>query len=143
MEEVTRKLLEECSQGCKMAVGSMNQVCQHVNGSRLEDVILDYREKHEEIGKKADELLEAGGVAVKAPGAAATAYSWLSTEMKMRLNDDNSRISQILMDGCNMGIQNISGAMNQYGGASADSKKIARELVQTEEAFMKDLKEFL
>lgn len=42
-----------------------------------------------------------------------------------------------------MGIQNISGAMNQYGGASADSKKIARELVQTEEAFMKDLKEFL
>ena len=61
----------------------------------------------------------------------------------MKLNDDNSRISQILMDGCNMGIQNISGAMNQYGAASADSKKIARELVQTEEAFMKDLKEFL
>ena len=143
MEDVTRKLLEECSQGCRMAVGSINQVFPHVSDEKLENVMRGYKNKHEQIGKEADEMLKAEGAQGKSPGAAAAAFSWITTEVKMKMNDDNSKISQLMMNGCNMGIQSISGAMNQYETASSESMQLAQRLVDTEEAFMKELKDFL
>lgn len=143
MEESTKKLLEECSLGCKMAASSMEQVSKYITGDRLGDVIADYKEKHEQLGKKADHILQHVGEEPKEPGMAVSAYSWLTTEMKMKLNDDDAEISKIMMNGCNMGIQSISGFLNQYEDASQESKELARELVQTEESFMKDLKQFL
>lgn len=143
MEEVTKKLLEECSQGCKMAVDSMNQVSTHVNGDKLKGVIEDYKDKHEKIGKKVDELLQKGGAGGKEPPMAASAFSWMTSELKMKMKNDDSQISKLMMDGCNMGIQSISGFMNEYVAASGESMALARELVHTEEDFMKELKSFL
>lgn len=143
MEEVTRKLLEECSKGCRMAVSSMSQVSSHVSGDKLGNVINDYRRRHEQLGKKADDLLTEGGARPKDPPAAASAFSWVTAEMKMTLKDDNSQISKLMMDGCNMGIQSISKAMNENAAASGESLTLAGELVRTEEEFMKELREFL
>lgn len=143
MEESTKKLLEECSQGCRMAVSSMDQVSKYITGDHMENMITDYREKHRKLGSQADGMLKEEGAEPKQPGAAASAMSWITTEMKMKLNDDNSQISMLMMDGCNMGIQSISRALNQHGDASPESKALARELVRTEEAFMQDMKQFL
>lgn len=143
MEEATKKLLEECSQGCKMAVSSMDQVGKYVNGSQMESVLSEFKEKHKKIGAKVDELLKKGGAEGKEPGAAASAFSWITTEVKMKVNDNDSQISKLMMDGCNMGIQSISSFLNQYSAASGESKKLAFELVETEESFMQELKQFL
>ncbi len=143
MEEATKKLLEECSQGCRMAVSSMDQVGKYITGDHMENVINDYKEKHQQLGRQADGMLKEEGKEPKQPGAAASAMSWITTEMKMKLNDDNSQISMLMMDGCNMGIQSISKALNQNEAASPESKTLARELVRTEEAFMQDMKQFL
>lgn len=143
MEEATRKLLEECSEGCKMAVSSMDQVSKYVRGEKLESVIADYKQKHQKLEKKADAMLQRGGGEPKEPGMAASAFAWVTTEMKMKLNDDNSQISKLMMNGCNMGIQSISGFLNQYENASGESRALAGELVETEESFMKELRQFL
>lgn len=143
MEETTRKLLEECSEGCRMAVNSMNQVSSHINGDKLSNVINDYKRKHEQIGKKVDDLLAKGGAQPKEPPLAASAFSWATAEMKMKMKDDNSQISKLMMNGCNMGIQSISKCMNENAAASGESMALARELVHTEEEFMKALKDFL
>ncbi len=34
----------------------------------------------------------------------ASAFSWFSTELKLNLNDDNSEIAKLLIDGCRMAI---------------------------------------
>jgi hypothetical protein len=143
MEEVTRKLLQECSQGCQMAVASMNQVSPHVNGDQLNNVIQEYKKKHEQLGKKADDMLKEGGAQRKEPGMAASAFAWMTAEVKMKLHDDNSQIARLMMNGCNMGIQSISGFMNDYVAASEESMSLARDLVHMEEDFMKDLKDYL
>jgi len=143
MEEATIKLLEECSQGCRMAVESMDQISKYVTGDRMENLLSDYRRKHDQLGKRVDEMLKEGGAQPKQPGVAASAMSWVTTEVKMKLKNDNSQISTLMMDGCNMGIQSISKAMNQNAAASKESRGLAQELVRTEESFMQDLKEFL
>ena len=143
MDQATKKLLEECSTGCKMAVDSMNQVSRYVTGDQLGPIINTCRQKHELLDKRVSEMLRESGEDPKQPPMAASTFSWITTEVKMKLKPDNSQISKLMMDGCNMGIQSIGEAMNENSCASRESLELAQELVKTEEEFMKELRQFL
>lgn len=143
MEAQSRKLLEECNLGCKMAVNSMNQVGEYVTDKKLNAVLADYKQKHETLQRESARLLHADGEKEKQPGAMASAFSWMTTEMKMMLNDDSNQAAKLMMDGCNMGIQSISECENQCPDASSESRSLARRLVQTEQNFMQEMQQFL
>lgn len=143
MDQATSSLLKECSSGCLMAVDSMNQVSRFVTDEKLEQILISYKKKHEQLEQKAAGLLKTAGEEVKQPGMAASAFSWITTEVKMKLKQDAAQVSKLMMNGCNMGIQSISEAINQNQCASKESRSLAEELVKTEEDFMKDLQQFL
>ena len=73
----------------------------------------------------------------------ASVFSWITTEMKLMIKDDSRQIAKLMMDGCNMGIQSISEAVNENPEASGESKSAAKKLVKELEDFMKELKPFL
>ena len=39
---------------------------------------------------------------------AAETFAWISAEVKMMLNDDSSKIAEMMIDGANMGIKSIT-----------------------------------
>ena len=121
MKDHTISLLKECDSGCKMAVNSMDQVLEYEAFKQLN--ILD------ETGKE--------------PERVASMFSKFSTDMKMMIKGDDRQVAKIMMDGCNMGIQSISGFKNQYPGASKKSMELADRIVETEEAFMAEMKGYL
>ena len=143
MEEQTRKLLEECSKGCKMAVNSMNQIREYVQEERLADLISTYKKKHKELEEEIAKLLEKAGEEEKEPGMAVSALSWITTSVKLMGREDCGQIAKLLMDGCNMGIQEITEALHKYEGASMEGKTVARRLIQIEEKLRKELKAYL
>lgn len=143
MSEHTRKLLEECSSGCKMGIGSMEQIERFIKDEQLKKLIESYKKKHEEIEAESTKLLVPYGETGHEPGAVATAFSWFTTEMKLMVNTKDHEVAKLMMDGCNMGIQSISKFQNQYTEASKEAKDIAEKLVKLDEAFMNDLKEYL
>ena len=143
MDEQTRKLLEECSAGCKMAINSIDQIKEYVTNDKLAKVMNDYKNKQEKMEAEAAEQLVEAGRDEKSPGAVASAFSWITTEMKLMIKDDSSQISKILMDGCNMGIQSIGKFINQYAGASRQSQALAKKIVKSQEEFVKELEEYL
>lgn len=143
MEDHTKRLLEECHSGSKMAINSMEQIIEYIENEALKKLIMDYKVRHEKIEGKSSEMLEQYGGEEKEPGAIATAFAWVNTEMKLMIKNDSSQIAKIMMNGCNMGIQSISKYQNEYKAASNDSMNLAKDLVKIEEDFMKDLKGFL
>lgn len=143
MEDHTIKLLQECSQGCKMGIKSMNQVMDYVSDGELKRIIDRSKAEHRKVESEADNLLARFGQYSKEPEMMAKAMSWISTEMKMMMRDDDKQAAKIMMDGCNMGIQSISGSINQYSGAIASSVAIAKELVKIEEDFRDELKKYV
>lgn len=143
MNEDTRKLLQECEAGCKMATESMHQVTQYVQDDKLLEIIESYKQKHKQLEEKISELLQESGKDEKAPGAMASAFSWFSTEMKLMMKDDSHQIAKIMMDGCNMGIQSVCEYQNKYDNAEKHALHIAQELVKIEEEFMSEMKQFL
>ena len=143
MNEHTIKLLEQCGSGCEMAVESMDRIMEYVKDDDLLKVIFHFKKKHEEIGKEAEKLLEQSCKTKKEPGILAAAFAWATTEMKLMIKSDNAQITKILMNGCNMGIQSISESINEYDEAAKEAVHLCKKLVNTEEEFMKHLKQFL
>lgn len=139
----TCKLLEEVDSGCKMAINSMNRITSYKMDEKLAHLIDSYKYKHMELEKQAAELLRANGRPEKEPGMMAATMSNMTTNMKMFWKDDNNQVAKIMMDGCNMGIQSIAEQINQCKQASKESIGLAKNLIETEENFMCDLKKFL
>ncbi len=143
MEDHTIKLLQECSKGCKMAIKSMNQVEEYVTDAKLRKVIDRYKEEHQKFDAEADKLLMWHGDEAKEPDMMAKAMSWMNTEVKMMMKDSDHQAATIMMNGCNMGIQTLCAAMKDYAGASNSSKKLAGDLIQSEERFRNEMKAYL
>lgn len=143
MEEDTRLILQECEAGCGMAVESIDQIRDYVTDERLLKIIEKYRDRHMRLKEECHRLLYQKGEKDKAPHPAAKAMSWISTEMKLMIDDDEKKIAGILTDGCNMGIKSIAKYENQYPEASSESIRIADRLIKAEEDFSKELREFI
>jgi len=61
MGEQTRKLLEECSKGCKMAAESIDQIREHIKDRKMQELVSGYRKKHRDLEREADRLLAEEG----------------------------------------------------------------------------------
>lgn len=143
MQNDTIKLLRECNLGCKMAVNSLNQIAEFVTNPGLSSLIEKSIEQHKKIEKETSDALALAGADEKEPGAMTSAFAWVTTEMKLTINDGDGQAAKIIMNGCNMGIQTIGEKQNEFTDADKDACKLATDLIQIEETLMKELKEFL
>ena len=143
MDEQTRKLLEECSSGCKMAVNSLDQITGYIKDSNLKKLVENYISRHKDLEAEAVKALQDSGNDAKDPGALSSAFAWFTTEMKLTFNDDNTRIAKLLMDGCNMGIQTLGERMNTLNQADSGAQSLARKIIKAEQELMKELQAFL
>lgn len=143
MNEDTIYLLRECNAGCKSATNSMEQVQPYIENDKLKSVIDDYNNKHIKIGDECHQMLNEQDEEEKDPHVTAKVFSWISTEMKLMLNNDVHKIADIMIDGCNMGIKSVSKYINKYKAASSESIDLAKKLVKIEQEFMNDLLAYL
>ena len=143
MNEDSINLLKECNAGCKSATNSMEQVESFINNDELRSVIDKYNDKHIKIGDECHEMLNEMEESEKDPHAIAKVFSWVSTEVKLMVDDDSSKIAQLMVDGCNMGIKSVSKYINQYKNASKEIMSLAKNLVKIEQEFMDDLLVFI
>lgn len=143
MENQTVSLLDECNSGCKMAINSIEQVRDSVKDGKMANILDAYEKKHHELEDESSKQLEMMGEKEKEPGLMASAMSWVSTEAKLMMNEDDHQIAKIMMDGCNMGIQSIGEYMNKYPEASSQSMDIAKKIIKAEENFMVEMEQFL
>ncbi len=143
MEEQTITLLKECNSGCRMAVNSIDRLKDFIMNADLDKVLETYKGQHRDLEEESSKLLAEAGQSGKQPDRLATAFSWITTEVKMLLSDDSAQIAKILMNGCNMGIQSVSECMNKCPAASHASMSLAKKLVKCEEKLMEDMKKFL
>ena len=141
--EDTIKLLKECNAGTKTAVNSINQVIGDVKSKQIENLLTTNITRHEKIGDITHKMLKEHGEEDKDPSAMSRTMSWMTTEMKMLVDDSDHEIASLMIDGCNMGIKKVSEYINKYQNASKESIDVATNLIKTEQNFMDDLRLYL
>ena len=143
IEPDTIKLLRECDAGIKMGVKSIDDVLDHVKSNRLLELLQTCRDRHEELDRDLQQLLDQYGDEGKDPGFMAEKMAAMKTGMKLGMNDGDGTVADLMTDGCNMGVKSLSRYLNQYAAADEASKNITKKLIELESRLAVDLRDYL
>ncbi|WP_352400753.1 hypothetical protein [Anaerotignum sp.] len=136
-------LLKECDAGTKMAVSSIDEVMNEVKNPKFKNILVECRGKHIEIGNKLHEILLQHDQKDKEPNPIAKGMSWMKTNLKMTMNDNDTTVADLITDGCNMGVKSLNRYLNQYSKANETAANLCKELIHLEEKLAADIRSFL
>ena len=143
IEQDTIKLLRECDAGVKMGISSIDDVLDHVKKEDFRKKLTKCREQHEDLQIKILQELEKYQDDGKNPNPIAKGMSWMKTNMKLSMEDSDATISDLMTDGCNMGVKSLNRYLNQYEAADEVSKDMAKRLINLEEKLAVDIRRYL
>lgn len=143
IESDTIKLLRECDAGIKMGISSINDVIEHVKADGLYESLNKCKDEHERLERETSKLLEDYEDDGKNPSPIAKGMSWIKTNMMLAMKDSDKTISDLMTDGCNMGVKSLSRYLNKYAAADEKSKDITKKLIALEENLAKDIRGYL
>ena len=143
VEQDTIKLLRECDAGVKMGISSIDDVLDHVKNDDFRKKLTKCREEHEDLQEKILQELEKYQDDGKNPNPIAKGMSWMKTNMKLSMEDSDATISDLMTDGCNMGVKSLHKYLNEYKAADESSKEIAKKLVNLEQKLAVDIRSYL
>lgn len=136
-------LLKECDAGTKMAVYAFDHVMDSVHSDGLKRLLTDSKEEHERLGNELHRNLSACHAEEGEPPAMGRIGAWVSTEMKLMVNDSDQKIAKIISEGCHMGINSLSHYMNEYKDAEKESFDLCTKLIKMEQKLMDSLRMYL
>lgn len=137
------RLLQEIDAGCRNAVNSFDQIGEFIRSGELSEVVEEYRKEHELIGDISAQLLENCGADPASAPSAAKAVMWVTTELKMLMDDDDRKAAELLADGCHTGIKSLSRYLREYDKAGRKERALAGRLMNLEMDLYKRLLGFL
>lgn len=143
IEQDTVRLLRECDAGVKMGISSIEDVLGHIRSSELETLLTDCKREHEKLHTEIQELLDKYQDDGKEPPAIASVMSELMTKLKLTVNESDETVTDLMTDGCDMGVKSLSRYLNQYKAADEVSKDIAKRLIKQEADLAVNLRAFL
>ncbi len=136
-------LLKECDSGTKMAIISIDDVIDNVENAKLRQLLIESKDHHKKLLKEIHSLLDQLGSQEKDPGTMATLMSWVKTNSKLIMNDDDTVIADLMTEGCDMGVKSLNKYLNQYPNANQEVKDICNRLISLEDTLREKLQTYL
>ncbi len=138
-------LLQSCHRGTITAVNTLEHVMEYVQSRDMQQRLKTTLKRHQELGTEVGRALHKQHVEAADPNAMARMGVWMTTEMRMMTDAEHrdQKIAHLIINGCNTGIQALSGDVNRYGNANGESRALASSLVREEEHLMEELRTFL
>ncbi len=143
IESDTIKLLRECDAGIKTGVSSIDGVLDYVNDKTLLKYLSDCKDEHNKLKSEIQTLLDKYHDDGKEPNPMAKSMSWLKTNVKLVVNESDETITDLMTDGCNMGVKSLNKYLNKYKAADEKTKDITKRLINLEEKLAVDIRGFL
>ena len=143
IEQDTIKLLRECDAGIKMGVASIDDVIDHVKNAEFKEKLNACKDRHEALKREVQELLDKYKDDGKDPNPIAKGMSYMKSNMKIKMDESDNTIADLMTDGCNMGVKSLNRYLNQYEAADEVSIDIAKRLINLEEELTIDLRKYL
>ena len=143
VESDTIKLLRECDAGIKMGTASIRDVEDHIKNPEMKKYLLAAKDEHEKLGREMEKLLDKYRDDGKEPNPIAKGMSYMKTNMKLMMEDTDSTIADLMIDGCNMGVKSLNRYLNEYKAADEVSKDMAKRLINLEEKMSIELRKYL
>ncbi len=144
MENQNLNILDEVNKGATMGMDAISFVYDKVKDDTFKEVLDIEYNKYKKISNRVNDIYS--NYSNKDPhetNAMNKAMTWYGVQMKTMTDDSNSKLSELLMQGTNMGIIEGRRLINQNPNASKDVKDVLNDFVVMQEDSVETLKKYL
>ena len=144
MENQNLNILDEVNKGATMGMNAISFVSDKADDDSFKHVLDVEYNKYEDISKRVNNLYS--NYSSKEPHETNTMtkmMTWYGIQMKTIKDSTTSKLSELLMQGTNMGIIEGRRLLNQNENAADDVKSILNEFVTMQEDSVETLKKYL
>lgn len=144
MENQNLNILDEVNKGATMGMNAISFVSDKVKDSDFKKVLDTEYYKYQDISTRVNNLYN--NYSDKQPhetNAMNKMMTWYGIQMKTMTDSTTSKLSELLMQGTNMGIIEGRRLLNQNQNAEPDIKSILNEFVTMQEDSIETLKKYL
>ena len=144
MENQNLNILDEVNKGATMGMDAISYVSEKVKDNDFKEVLDVEYNKYQDISNRVSDLYN--NYSNKEPHETNTMtkmMTWYGIQMKTMTDDSTSKLSELLMQGTNMGIIEGRRLLNQNQNAEKDVKSILNYFVVMQEDSVETLKKYL
>ncbi len=144
MENQNLNILDEVNKGATMGMDAISYVSEKVEDNDFKQVLDTEYNKYKDISNRVNNLYD--NYSNKEPhetNAMNKMMTWYSIQMKTMADDSTSKLSELLMQGTNMGIIEGRRLLNQNQNIEPDVKNILNDFVVMQEDSVETLKKYL
>ena len=144
MENQNLNILDEVNKGATMGMDAISYVSEKVVDNDFKEVLNTEYNKYKDISNRVNNLYD--NYSNKEPhetNAMNKMMTWYGIQMKTMVDDSTSKLSELLMQGTNMGIIEGRRLLNQNQNIEPDVKNILNDFVVMQEDSVETLKKYL
>ena len=137
-------ILDEVNKGATMGMDAISYVSEKASDCNFKEVLDTEYNKYRKISERVNNLYS--NYSEKEPhetNAMNKMMTWYGIQMKTMMDDTTSKLSELLMQGTNMGIIEGRRLINQNDDAAPDVKNILNDFVTMQEDSVETLKKYL
>ena len=145
MDNQNLNILDEINKGATMGMDAISFISQKVNDTKFKDVLKTEYNKYKDISTRVNNLYNKFTTS-KEPHVTNNMnkmMTWYGIQMRTITDDTTSKLSELLMQGTNMGIIEGRRLINQNNNISPDVKHILNDFVVMQEDSVETLKKYL
>ena len=144
MKNDNLNILDEVNKGATMGMDAISYVSEKVKDGDFKQVLNVEYNKYKDVSNRVNKLYS--NYSDKEPhetNAMNKMMTWYGIQMKTMTDDTTSKLSELLMQGTNMGIIEGRRLLNQHNNIEPDVEKILNEFVTMQEDSVETLKKYL
>ena len=145
MEDINVKVLDEVNKGATMGMDAIHFVSEKVGDERFKKVLDVEYNKYKEITTRVNDIYSQYNTE-KEPhetNAMNKMMAWYGINMRTMTDQSNSKISELLLQGTNMGIIEGRRLLNNNPSVDTEVKQILNDFVVMQEDSVETLKKYL
>lgn len=136
-------ILKEINQNAKMGMDSLTTVIKKVNDSNFKNLLNTQHNEYQNIFDRSQELLVKNNVQMNDTPNMQKAMSWVGIQFNTAIDSSNSKISELLIQGNDMGIVKGTKLLNNFSFMNNEIKNIVSDFVRLQQKNIDDLKQYL
>ena len=144
MKNQNLNILDEVNKGATMGMNAISYVSDKASDNNFKEVLDIEYDKYQKISQRVNDLYS--NYSEKEPhetSAMTKMMTWYGIQMKTFNDDTTSKLSELLMQGTNMGIIEGRRLINENPEAASDVKNILHDFVVMQEDSVETLKKYL
>lgn len=141
MQEI--EILKEINKDAKMGMDSITMVNEKVQDDKFKKILDNQHNEYQNIFDRTQELLVQENEDMKDVPSMQKAMAWTGIQMNTMNDKSNSKLSELLIQGNDMGVIKGTKLLNESSFTTPEIENLLSDFVRLQEKNIDDLKKFL